>query len=618
MFKRSITLQLTGGVVIIVLVSMLAIGLIFIQMFKQYTFESREETMLTRGRSIAELVNINATGGHMQGMGGMMHNLDILAEAKIWIIDQTGNPAAMSGMGQGMGKGRGHMNNMNNMNNSEPLPQEAEKVIVDVLSGGESVSESFSSVYQEATLTVGVPVQNSSGQITGAVLLHAPVAGVTPLLNQANRILVLSLLGALLLAIALGLGFSRYFARPLKTMNRTALAMAGGNYAVQTGIEREDEIGQLGQSLDLLAHRLDYTIDLLFQEKSKLNDIIASMAEGLVAFDRDLKPQSMNFALSRIMYNGLPYPDEILANHFRELGLEADLKEIMEQKKSSIIMKDWKGKKLKFILSPISNNLGMVTGCVALVQDVSESERLEQLRRDFVANVSHEFRTPLTVIRGSLEALVDGTIIEDQEKKRYLSRMLAETRGLERLVGDLLDLSRLQSGKITMNIEEIHLPTLLSDVLKSLQTLADKKEIQMRYEGEKDLAPIPGDYDRLRQMLVIFLDNAIKYSPPHTLVSVETKDQQDQTLTITIRDQGPGINPEQLPYIWDRFYKGEKSRQGGGTGLGLAIAKHLIDLHHGSVTVESVLDQGTMIEIKLPLSFKTLNTPVFLPSQKDK
>ncbi|WP_089608776.1 sensor histidine kinase [Dehalobacterium formicoaceticum] len=618
MFKRSITLQLTGGVVIIVLVSMLAIGLIFIQMFKQYTFESREETMLTRGRSIAELVNINATGGHMQGMGGMMHNLDILAEAKIWIIDQTGNPAAMSGMGQGMGKGRGHMNNLNNMNNSEPLPQEAEKVIVDVLSGGESVSESFSSVYQEATLTVGVPVQDSSGQITGAVLLHAPVAGVTPLLNQANRILVLSLLGALLLAIALGLAFSRYFARPLKTMNRTALAMAGGNYAVQTGIEREDEIGQLGQSLDLLAHRLGNTIDLLFQEKSKLNDIIASMAEGLVAFDRELKPQSMNFALSQIMYNGLPYPDEILANHFRELSLEADLKEIMEQKKSSIIMKDWKGKKLKFILSPISNNLGMVTGCVALVQDVSESERLEQLRRDFVANVSHEFRTPLTVIRGSLEALVDGTIIEDQEKKRYLSRMLAETRGLERLVGDLLDLSRLQSGKITMNIEEIHLPTLLSDVLKSLQTLADKKEIQMRYDGEKNLPTIPGDYDRLRQMLVIFLDNAIKYSPPHTLVSVETKDLQDQTLTINIHDQGPGIAPEQLPHIWDRFYKGEKSRQGGGTGLGLAIAKHLIDLHHGSVTVASVLDQGTMIEIKLPLSFKTLNTPVFLPSQKDK
>lgn len=597
MVKKSITFQLTTGVIIIVLVSMLVMGLIFIQMFRQYAFENREETMLTRGRSIAEMVNVSASGGHMWGMGGLMHNLDILAEAKIWIIDEEGNPTLMSGMGHGMGIGRGHMSNMNN---SQPLPPEAEQVIADVISGAEAVSESFSSIYQEATLTVGVPVKDQSGQITGAVLLHASVAGLSPMLNRATTILVLSLLGALLLAIALGLGFSRHFTRPLKTMNRAALAMAEGNYDVQTGLEREDEIGQLGQSLDHLAHRLDDTINQLFQEKSKLNDIIASMAEGLVAFDIDLEPQSRNFALSQIMYNGLPYPNEILVQHLQELRLEIDLRRIMEQKKSSTIMKDWMGKKLKFILSPISNNLGAVTGCVALVQDISESERLEQLRRDFVANVSHEFRTPLTVIRGSLEALVDGTIEEDQEKLRYLSRMLAETRCLERLVGDLLDLSRLQSGKITMNIEEIHLPTLLADVLKSLQTLAKKKDIQMLYQGEKDLPTIPGDYDRLRQMLVIFLDNAIKYSPPHTKVTVEAKDLNDQTLTVIIKDQGPGIAPEQLPYIWDRFYKGEKSRKGGGTGLGLAIAKHLIDLHHGQVAVESIPEKSTRIEIKLP------------------
>jgi signal transduction histidine kinase len=122
----------------------------------------------------------------------------------------------------------------------------------------------------------------------------------------------------------------------------------------------------------------------------------------------------------------------------------------------------------------------------------------------------------------------------------------------------------------------------------------------MLYQGEKDLPTIPGDYDRLRQMLVIFLDNAIKYSPPHTKVTVEAKDLNDQTLTVIIKDQGPGIAPEQLPYIWDRFYKGEKSRKGGGTGLGLAIAKHLIDLHHGQVAVESIPEKSTRIEIKLP------------------
>jgi two-component system sensor histidine kinase ResE len=607
MFKKRIAFKLTAGFVAIVLVSMVTIGIFFIQMFRQYAFESREKSMLAYARSISEVVaEYSQSNSQMPGFGGYLRSLDTLTESKVWITDSKGNLSLMSGMGQGvgqgmgMGPGKGLGIGPGYLNNAEPLPKEAENVIQEVLSGEESVSESFSSVYNEATITVGVPVFDSNHLIIGSVLLHSPVTGVTETLNRAVRILAISLLFALILAIGLGIFYSLLFTRPLKAMNRTALEITRGNYSARTGVDRLDELGQLGNSLDTLASKLGSTINQLFQEKGKLNDIISSISEGIVAFDSSLKPVSFNYALSEIMNRPNPYLQEDVEKDLNNFDIEAQIIKAMEEKKPSQVLKDWMGKKLMFTFSPIVDNAGTVTGSVGLVQDISESERLEQLRLDFVANVSHEFRTPLTVIRGSLEAMVDGTVENREDIERYHQRMLSETRVLERLVGDLLELSRLQTGKITMNKERIHIPNLLADAVKSLQTIAEKKGINIEYLSEENMPPFLGDYDRLRQLFVIFLDNAVKYSPQNTKVSVETYLNEFNTLSVIIRDQGYGIAAEELTHIWDRFYKVDTSRKGNGTGLGLAIAKHLIELQEGLVTVQSELDKGTVIEIKLP------------------
>jgi two-component system sensor histidine kinase ResE len=608
MFKNRIAFKLTAGFVVIVLISMLAIGILFVQLFRQYAFASREKTMLASARSISVVVadylqsdgtgSLNGFSSQMRGFGGYMRSLDTLTESKVWITDSKGNLSLLSetGIWPGMGMGMGYLKN------SEPLPKEAEDVIQEVLKGKESVSESFSSVYNEATITVGVPIVDSNRQNIGSVLLHSPVTGVTDTLNRAVSILAISLLSALFLAVGMGIFYSLLFTRPLRAMNRTALEIKQGNYSARTGVEGKDELGQLGKSLDLLASELGSTINQLFQEKGKLNDIIASISEGIVAFDKSLEPVSVNSALSEIMNRPQPYLPEDVKKDLNNLGVEAQLTKVMAEKKPSQIVKDWLGKKLMFTFSPIMDNLGTVTGSVVLVQDISESERLEQLRRDFVANVSHEFRTPLTVIRGSLEALVDGAVEKNEDIKRYQQRMLAETRVLERLVGDLLELSRLQSGKITINKEKIHLPSLLADAVKSLQTIAEKKGIKIEYLSEQEVPALLGDYDRLRQLFVIFLDNAVKYSPENTRVSVETSLPGNNTLSVKIRDQGYGIAADELTHIWDRFYKADNSRKGNGTGLGLAIAKHLIELHDGKVSVQSELGKGTVIEIKLPIS----------------
>jgi two-component system sensor histidine kinase ResE len=591
MFKKTMAFKLTMGFVVIVLISMLTIGVFFIQMFRQYTFDLKEKTMLEKARNISELIGENTmSNGRMFGFGGFIRFLDTMTEADVWITDSKGGPAVFSGMGMGMKQ----------KFSSEPIPDEAKNAIQEVLSGKESVSQSFSSVYKETTLTVGVPVFNSDKNVTGSVFLHAPVTGITQTLNKASSILSVSILIALILAIALGLFYSLMFTRPLKAMNSTALEMANGNYSVRTGISSKDELGQLGSSLDLLASKLGYTIDQLFQEKGKMSDIISSISEGLAAFDLKLKPLSCNNALSDIMNRTQPYKPELLIKDFESMDINSLLFAVIREKTSSHTIKNWMSKKLKFTLSPIINNTGDVTGCVALVQDISESERLEQLRKDFVANVSHEFRTPLTVIKGSLEALIDGAVDKKADIERYYDRMLSETKSLQRLVGDLLELSRLQSGKISINKELIHIPSLLSDVVKSMQTIAIKKDIFIRYTPTKDAPPVFGDYDRLRQLFVIFIDNAVKYSPEKAEIAIGIS--VGSTMEITIEDHGYGISPEELPYIWDRFYKTDKSRESSGTGLGLAIARHLVQLHDGSVTLQSSIGTGTAVTVNLPLA----------------
>lgn len=593
MFKKTLAFKLTIGFVVIVFISMLVIGVFFIHMFRQYTFDTKEKTMLEKAHNISDLIAENTlSNGQIHGFGGLIRFLDTMTEADVWITDSVGNPAVFTGMGMGMGMGKKF--------NSEPIPDEAKKVIHEVLSGKDSVSQSFSSVYKETTLTVGVPVFDTNNTVTGSVFLHAPITGITPTLNKAVSILSVSIAIALFLAIALGLFYSLLFTRPLKTMNSIAIEMTNGNYSVRTGIRSKDELGQLGGSLDLLASKLSYTINQLFQEKGKMSDIISSISEGLVAFDLELKPLNYNNALSDIMNRSQPYKSELLVRDFDALEINSLLTTVINEKKSCQIIKTLVNKKLKFTLSPIIDNNENVTGCVVLVQDISESERLEQLRKDFIANVSHEFRTPLTVIKGSIEALNDGAIEKKEDIERYYSRILSETKILQRLVGDLLELSRLQSGKISVNEEKVHIPSLLSDVTKSMQTIAVKKQISIEYSPIEAVPPVLGDYDRLRQLFTIFIDNAIKYSPEKTKISIEIAVKG--TLEIKIADKGYGISEEELPYVWERFYKTDKSRESNGTGLGLSIAKHLIQLHGGNVTMQSRLGEGTTVTVYLPYS----------------
>lgn len=220
-----------------------------------------------------------------------------------------------------------------------------------------------------------------------------------------------------------------------------------------------------------------------------------------------------------------------------------------------------------------------------------ESEKLEKLRRDFVANISHELRTPITVIRGSLEALSDGVVAEENQIKEYYSQMLSESKHLQRLVSDLLDLSRLQNMDFQLEMADVSLCDILSDVMRSAKTLANEKNIHIAYENKAKQCSVYGDYGRLRQMIMVILDNAIKFSPRNGNIYIDL--QQNEALILSIRDEGPGIPKEDLPYIFDRFYKTKSEKNKTGTGLGLAIAKQIAVRHNINLSVVSESGHGS-------------------------
>jgi signal transduction histidine kinase len=489
MLKNRLVAKISVGYLGIVLVALSIVGGFFIKLFQDYSYQEKKTNMLRHAREMTKISAIYLDTAGPTVDGSVLELLDFFTNARVWITDSGGDVLYMSRRrprrdGRGPHYGRGP---------DLCIADNAERDLVEtVLRGQEVVQKRYSHFYREPMLVVGTPIYAPTGQVRGTVFLHAPVIGITAVLHRAYRILGLAILVVIILIGIMGMFYSRRITKPLQRMNRIALEMAEGNYAVRTNIRQSDEVGQLSRSIDYLAAQLGITI--------------------------------------------------------------------------------------------------------------GELERLEQMRKDLISNVSHEFRTPLTLIRGAAETLIDGVAPDGAAVQKQYQRILHETKGLERLVNDLLDLSRIQTGKFDLHPEELDLAALVTEAAATLQGIAARKKIAIVTDIAAPMAPVSGDYYRLRQILVIFLDNAIKYSEAGTQIVI-TLQVTDQTASITIKDQGIGIAPAELQYIWERFYKVDKVRgkSGSGAGLGLTIAKYLIEAHHGKVTVESELGRGTTVLISLPL-----------------
>lgn len=286
----------------------------------------------------------------------------------------------------------------------------------------------------------------------------------------------------------------------------------------------------------------------------------------------------------------------LLARHFitplKEIGHGAE--QVMSGDYSARVMVQQKDE-----IGDLARNINELFARLADIEE--ERKKLDKMQQDFVSNVSHELRTPITVIRGSLEVLIEGLVTEPDEMQEYFRQMLSDTLHLQRLVNDLLELSRLQNSNFEILKTDLDLTALITDLIRSMQTIAQKKQVQIRLDNQAGLVVFCGDYGRLRQMFITILDNSIKFSPSGATVSVSMY-YEGKDCIISFTDHGSGILPEDIPYIFRRFYRNQSQQNENGSGLGLPIAKQIADRHGIKISCESILNDRTTFSFRFLLA----------------
>lgn len=438
------------------------------------------------------------------------------------------------------------------------------------------------------SLVAGVPIVNDNGQILGGVVILQPTRAISEaMFSMRMMIYTLLFVGALLMISILG-GYFRRMTGPLHEMSEVAIKMSKGNFDIRASENEEGEVGLLARALNNLCETLSGTIYQLRFEKGQLDEILQSLSDGVVAMDGSGELTHYNTAIMGMFG---------VVNVEKRQDLIADpmvwksFDEVFATGESQSINYPAAGDKVLLIsVSPVNTDEGVRTGVVGLFKDITEMERTEKMRREYVANVSHELRTPLTAVRGLLEPLADGMVTDEESRQRYYKIMLHEVMRLSRLITDMLTLSRLQAGTEYMEFSRVNLEELINDVAMSYAGPARQKDISLEVDCVHAVDALT-DPDRIEQVLIILLDNAIHYTPEGGRITLRLR--SGERLLVSVEDNGCGIPEKDLPYIFERFYKVDKSRGEGGTGLGLSIARYIMEKLDETITVDSTVGVGT-------------------------
>lgn len=451
-------------------------------------------------------------------------------------------------------------------------------------------------------LFVGVPITYSFGLRTnavGAVFFVKPLAE----LNAGLRSLNIALVTAALLVLGLIIG-PAYWAtalliRPLRQTRDIAIALAEGNYKIRADVQQAGEIGELARSMNDLSERLAVTIAELTLERNRLRQIIDGMTEGIIAVDHLGQITAANRCVWQLLGRPLPLvatPDP--AVFLTDEDLHDAFQEVLSEKKVRELTITAGERTIFCQIVPLSDGNGL-GGAVALFRDITEAERLEQTRRDYVANISHELRTPLTAMRALIEPLREGMVSREEDRQRYFHILLRETIRLSRLIDDMLELSRLQAGTLALAMETLHLQALLPNLIQEYTPRAEDLGLTLLAPPNlADCPPVIGNHNRIEQVLVILLDNAMKFTEDGGSIAILLNWNEHQ-IQVSVTDTGSGIAPEDIEHVFDRFYKADKAHQQPGTGLGLSIAREIMQKMGQTIRVYSKPGEGATFTLTL-------------------
>ena len=468
-------------------------------------------------------------------------------------------------------------------------------------------TDSTEEVMNGNLVVVAVPI-TFMDEVIGAVFMAQSMTEIMGGMQALTNTLALSLLLVGLLMLPVVLFFASRMVRPITRMRTVALTMAGGDLTARAEDGSNDEYGELGRALNYLSSELGSTISSLQMERNRLQSLINGLSEGIIAVDAKGATTLINPAVYGLL-NLQSTDDNVRA-------AAPDVFAMFDQALSSaqaVKKTVWQGDiALHISVSPLLLQSGEVTGCVGIVSDVTSAERLEQTRRDYVANVSHELRTPLTAMRALIEPLRDGLVKTEEQRQQIYDVVLRETMRLSRLVNDMLELSRLQSGTASLSRSVFAPLPLFNLIHETYSAYAEDYQQTFVYDVPEDLPSVWGNPDRTQQVLIVLLDNAFKYTPEGGVVTLSACAEGD-VVRVRVRDTGVGIPAADLPHVFDRFYKVDKSHHSKGTGLGLAIAYEIMKHLGEEMSVTSEPGQGSCFTFTLHIAQGTAEKTAELP-----
>src|SRR5881296_4448383 len=590
--RRSIARKLTLTLVGFVAITLLAAGLYLNRALERFAVDTLEARLASTGRLLRDDAQaLLARGAHAAELRAWAVRVARPTRSRVTVIAVDGRV---------LGDSEVAVADLPRVENHAGRPE-----VRAALAGRIGHDLRTSATIDVPLLYVALPIDDS-GRVVGVLRLALPLAVVTASYATIHRVMLAGGLVALVVACAIGLFVARRVTKPVVEMQAIARRMSEGDFALRAPVRSPDEIGSLGRALNAMAARLREKIQDLEQEQAKATAILDGMVEGVIAVDHRDTILFMNeraraiFGLGAIRGERKPFLEVI-----RNADLHAIFRESRAAGEGAVSRHELR------LASPVERRLQVnavplrlaadEVGVVMVLHDITELRRLEQVRTEFVANVSHELRTPLTAIQGYLETLLTGALEEQENARRFLEIVFRHTERLGRLLNDLTDLSNIELGRVSLKLAPTRLAEAVDAVLAIMDARAKNGKVALESQLPRDLPAVLADRDRLLQILINLVDNAVKYTPEGGRVTVRVQEPADGHVEIDVVDTGIGIPPADLPRITERFYRVDKatSRELGGTGLGLAIVKHLVLAHNGLLRIESEPGRGTIVRVWL-------------------
>ncbi|MFX3673976.1 MAG: ATP-binding protein [Paenisporosarcina sp.] len=451
----------------------------------------------------------------------------------------------------------------------------------------------------ESYIVLASPL-NVENELHGAVFIYQSLDVIHQTTKETTNIVFLSAFIGFLLTTFFAFFLSTRITSPLRKMREAAFELSKGNFDTKLPSLQNDEIGQLAVAFNQMGRQLKHHVEVINQEKEQLSSILTSMTDAVITFNRDHTILLSNPPAEKLLQKwffrmgskGQPIPVEMDHMLDHVLHLEEEINEELEME----------GSYYAISISPLYSGES-IRGAVAVLRDMTEQHKLDKLRSDFIANVSHELRTPIAMLQGYSEAILDDMVTSDEERKEMTKIIYEESQRMGRLVTDLLDLARMESGRMRLYKKNVAIEGVIKRITQKFTQSAKESLVNLQFESTiMDDLFIEIDEDRIEQVLTNLIDNAIRHTPNEGNVTIRVE-KEKAFIKISVEDTGTGIPPEDLPYVFERFYKADKSRTRGkgGTGLGLAIAKNMVEAHDGNISVNSIESLGTTFVFYLPI-----------------